>query len=584
MWFCCALLAVSVGAQRRGDGSLVEGDLGRRLDGVVQAVAPGFWGCVVVARGGEPVLAKGYGMADFARLPNGPRILYDLGSLSTHFTQAAALRLCQEQKLDLDDGIGRHLKHVPADRAAITVRHLLEHTSGLPPEVSWDGGAGNAARTAIARILQARPVAAPGEGVHYSSLNTILLAAVVEEAGRAKFDDVLGQRLFDPAGLRDTGFLGDRGLDGKRQSVRVKEAGGSAGKPVLDMAWNWAHRGVRGVVSTGLDVQQWFHLLLTGKVLEPGMVDQLLRPLPGGDAYRVTVAPVGPSELVQLAGVTEGYRARVLLHRQTATCIVVLTAQHFDAGPLEVALAGMLARQLVEQAGAAPAPEPVPEPAAPAAPAAADAGADVGRFVGSFALPTSGRLVVLAEGGRLRVAAVGIQAQSRIQHGRWPPADAKAEALLRRTEEAGLALLAALRDGDGRRIAAGFAGDDAAVRARNLWRELQRQQVAVEPAVVAGTEAGERAVTWFRLGQGDNAVWLRGVWQDARRLAGLEQVAGPGPFVLELRVLGPDLAVGTTAAGRRIVVTVEGEGADRRLVWEDDSAGSAGLVECPLRS
>ena len=90
-------------------------------------------GCAVgVARGGKPVLQKAYGMADLEHdVPNAPDTIFEAGSVSKQFTAAAVLLLAQEGKLSLDDQARKYLPELPDYGAPLTVRHMLQHTSGL---------------------------------------------------------------------------------------------------------------------------------------------------------------------------------------------------------------------------------------------------------------------------------------------------------------------------------------------------------------------------------------------------------------------------------------------------------------------
>jgi len=78
---------LATGVARAGDETVVKGDVGAKLDRAVQATTRGgFWGTVLVAKGGEVLLAKGYGNADYATVPNTSTSLYEIASISKMFT------------------------------------------------------------------------------------------------------------------------------------------------------------------------------------------------------------------------------------------------------------------------------------------------------------------------------------------------------------------------------------------------------------------------------------------------------------------------------------------------------------------
>ena len=90
-------------------------------------------GCAVgVAQGGKPVLQKAYGMADLEHdVPNRADTIFEAGSVSKQFTAAAVLLLAQEGKLSLDDPVRKYVPELPDYGAPLTIRHMLQHTSGL---------------------------------------------------------------------------------------------------------------------------------------------------------------------------------------------------------------------------------------------------------------------------------------------------------------------------------------------------------------------------------------------------------------------------------------------------------------------
>ena len=105
-----------------------------------------FMGTVLVARGDEVLLSKGYGSANLEwNLPNTPSTKFRLGSITKQFTAAAILKLAEQGKLALEDPIKKHMPNAPAAWDAITIQHVLTHTAGIPnfvryPEFADAGG------------------------------------------------------------------------------------------------------------------------------------------------------------------------------------------------------------------------------------------------------------------------------------------------------------------------------------------------------------------------------------------------------------------------------------------------------------
>ena len=112
-----------------------EPDLAAELDALFTAAypadAPGA--AVLVEKGGEVVLRKGYGMADLELgVPIAPDMVFRLGSITKQFTATAILMLVQEGKLRLDEPLGEVLPDYTGPAAKVTIHQLLTHTGGVP--------------------------------------------------------------------------------------------------------------------------------------------------------------------------------------------------------------------------------------------------------------------------------------------------------------------------------------------------------------------------------------------------------------------------------------------------------------------
>src|SRR6476620_7425542 len=107
----------------------------KRMDDVVQSYAGNkkFMGTVLVARGSDVLLTKGYGSANLEwDIPNTPTTKFRLGSITKQFTAASILMLEERGKLKLDDPIKKYVPEAPAAWEPITIFNLLTHTSGIP--------------------------------------------------------------------------------------------------------------------------------------------------------------------------------------------------------------------------------------------------------------------------------------------------------------------------------------------------------------------------------------------------------------------------------------------------------------------
>ena len=105
----------------------------------------GFSGSILVARNGQPVVSKGFGMANVElAVPNTPQTVFRLGSVTKQFTAMAIMILQERGKLRVSDPACQYLTDCPAAWQPLTIRHLLTHTSGIPnytnfPDFARDG-------------------------------------------------------------------------------------------------------------------------------------------------------------------------------------------------------------------------------------------------------------------------------------------------------------------------------------------------------------------------------------------------------------------------------------------------------------
>ncbi|MEK7466080.1 MAG: serine hydrolase domain-containing protein [Planctomycetota bacterium] len=239
-----------------GDDTVVEGDAGKALDAAVQAdPEKPFWGAVLVAKDGKVLLAKGYGEADYKKAPITPRTLFEIASASKMFTAIAILKLEMQGKLATTDPISKFFKGVPADKKAITVQHLVNHTSGISGEAILGYHSRETADEFVALAMK-RPLASKiGETFEYSNPGYALLGVIIEKASGKKFEEYLRENLFKPAGMKDTGFCQDKSLDASRATVRRDSRDGNKDVgTAIEWGWSWGYRGMGGIVTTVYDL------------------------------------------------------------------------------------------------------------------------------------------------------------------------------------------------------------------------------------------------------------------------------------------------------------------------------------------
>ena len=174
-----------------------------------------FNGAWLYAEKGEIVSKGAIGFRDPGdTLPITEDTIFQLASVSKTFTGAATLLVVRQGKLSLEDRITKYFPELTAYEG-VTVRHLLNHTSGIPDYFDdadwfidlWKEEKRVPGNDEILRFLQetkAKPYFAPGEGLEYSNTGYNLLALLVERLSGVPYEEFLQRNIFEPAGMTAT--------------------------------------------------------------------------------------------------------------------------------------------------------------------------------------------------------------------------------------------------------------------------------------------------------------------------------------------------------------------------------------------
>src|SRR5438270_2958870 len=257
---CVALALVTIGLVV---GRAQPQDNDAKVDRVFAKWTADTPGCAVgVAAGGKPVLAKGYGMADLEHdAAITPDTIFEAGSVSKQFTAASILLLAREHKLSLDDLVRKYIPELPAYSPDITIRHMLNHTSGLRDWGSVAAIAGWPRTTRVhthAHVLeivhhQKALNFPPGTRWSYSNTGFNLAAIIVERVSGASFQDFTRAHLFAPLGMTHTSWRDDHTRIVKRRAIAYRERDQTFS---IDMPFENVY-GNGGLLTTVGDLLKW---------------------------------------------------------------------------------------------------------------------------------------------------------------------------------------------------------------------------------------------------------------------------------------------------------------------------------------
>ncbi|MBW5421151.1 serine hydrolase [Streptomyces sp. BG9H] len=283
--------AHSDGSGRSGYG---RADLQRGLDDMVRA--DGVVGAQATLVNGEHRTSVRSGTAELGTgRPMPDHGYFRMGSNTKTFVSTVVLQLVGEGRIRLDDTVDHWLPGVVEgnghDGGRITVRQLLQHTSGLPDYIAklpvlderkfqehrFDQ---YAPRDLIRLALRDKPLFEPGEGWSYSNTGYILAGLIIQKATGHHWSDEVRARIIEPLGLKDTYSPGRRtGLPQPHAKAyqQFKPEGPLVESTELSMTWGGA---AGDLITTRNDLTLFWQKLLGGKLLAPRQMAQMLKTVP----------------------------------------------------------------------------------------------------------------------------------------------------------------------------------------------------------------------------------------------------------------------------------------------------------------
>ncbi len=269
---------------------LAQGDGMGRIDALVRdAIAAGQTpgAVVVVGQGDRTLYEKAFGLraVDPAQEPMTLDTVFDLASLTKVVaTTTAVMTLLEDGRLRLNDPVATHIPGFERyGKGNITIRHLLTHVSGLRPDVDlhpWTGY-----ETAIELAKDEVPAAAPNQTFVYSDINFFLLGHIVARVAGEPLDAYVKRIVFDPLGMKETGFNPPQSLRGRiapTERCAGPDPGTPCKRPDAPPLRGVVHdptarrmggvAGHAGLFSTARDLQRFVRMLINGGQLDGARV------------------------------------------------------------------------------------------------------------------------------------------------------------------------------------------------------------------------------------------------------------------------------------------------------------------------
>lgn len=285
---------------------------------------------LAVVRDGKVIKERGYGLANVELdVAVTPETVFEIGSVSKQITAAAVMLLVEDGRLSLEDKISKHLAGTPEAWNAVTVRHLLTHTSGIKNYTGLPGFAlsERLKREEFIKRIGAHPLAfAPGEAHSYGNTNYNLLGHIIESVSGKSYWQFVRERIFNPLGMSATADRDPRFIVKNRAEGYEWEGGALVGRD-YDLTDVFS---AGAIVSTVRDLVKWDAALGGERLLKRSSLERIWTPtrLNGGRThpyglgwYVEDVRGVGR---VRHNGQTAGFAASIARYREDRLTVIVL--------------------------------------------------------------------------------------------------------------------------------------------------------------------------------------------------------------------------------------------------------------------
>ncbi len=291
--FVGLLLASFVAAAHQNVSPVAYPQVDTVIDEAVQSgLIPGA--VLIIGHNGQVIYRQAYGSRSLVprREPMTIDTIFDVASLTKVVaTTPSVMKLFEQGKLRIDDPVTKYLPEFQGGKSAITIRLLMTHFSGLPPDLAltprWSGY-----ETGIERALTIAPVAPPGARFIYSDINFLLMGEIVRRVSGESLPEFAHQHIFAPLGMNDAEFQPPASL---RDRIAPTQIDPDTGQPFRGVVHDPTSRfmggvaGNAGLFATADDLAKYAEMMLGMgqrqgiRVFEPMTVKKFTEPASPAD-------------------------------------------------------------------------------------------------------------------------------------------------------------------------------------------------------------------------------------------------------------------------------------------------------------
>jgi CubicO group peptidase (beta-lactamase class C family) len=317
----------------------------QRVDALLNAhvTVNRFSGAVLLASQGKPLVAKGYGYANVEwQIPNTTTTKFRIGSITKQFTSMLVMQLRERGRIKLEDSVCLYVSPCPDTWKAVTIHHLLTHTSGIPSYTgiaSWrDTNMVPKTVEQMMAIFRDLPVEwRPGEKYAYNNSGYFLLGVVIEKASGEPYEQALQAMILTPLAMMDTGYDSHTKIIARRASGYRNRSGALQNAAAIDMRQPFA---AGGLYSTVEDLLKWDQALYTDRLLPTAAKQRMWTPFKENYAYGWLVSAPVPNQFgghrrIEHGGGINGFSSVIIrLPEPNVTAIVLANNESVNASAI----------------------------------------------------------------------------------------------------------------------------------------------------------------------------------------------------------------------------------------------------------
>jgi CubicO group peptidase (beta-lactamase class C family) len=328
--------------------------LATRIDSVVREFiaarrTPGL--SLAILRGSDTIVMSAYGVANIeTKQPATPATIYRIGSMTKQFTSALIMRQFERGKLSLDDDITKHLPGVPTHGQRVSIRQLLNHTSGIHNYTESSEWQKHQEEDVTPQQIVAFVAAdtldfPPGTKYRYSNTGYVLLGMILEKVAGEPYAELLQREILTPLGLRETSYCPSRPTDPAFATGYEVGPNGASPAPYRNMTHAYA---AGAICATARDFVRWQRALASGRVVAPASYalmttpDTLNNGRRLGYGFGLELTQVSGHTAIMHGGSTQGFISGGFVFPADSLNIVLLTNSNVSPSSLALSIARIL--------------------------------------------------------------------------------------------------------------------------------------------------------------------------------------------------------------------------------------------------